>query len=85
MYFGPFAVAPRYKGQGYGRILLDEVERLSRQKGLTEIEISVVNHRSDLFPMYEKLGYEYCGECPYPKPEILTRPAHFIIMRRKLT
>jgi GNAT superfamily N-acetyltransferase len=85
MYFGPFAVAPRCKGQGLGRALLDEVERLSRLRGISEIEIRVVNHRSDLFPMYEKLGYDYCGESPYPKPEILTRPSHFLVMRKKLT
>jgi GNAT superfamily N-acetyltransferase len=56
LYFGPFAVRPDCQGKGIGRIMLEEIERLTSLHSATAIDISVVNHRSDLLPWYTSLG-----------------------------
>jgi predicted N-acetyltransferase YhbS len=85
MYFGPFAVSCRSQGKGVGKLLMSEVDRIARANGISYVDINVVNHRSDLLPMYAKLGYDDIGTITeYPFPERLSRPAHFVNLRRKL-
>ncbi len=54
IYFGPFAVDPAVKGMGVGKNLLAELTRIGKDKGCTQFVIHVVNHRTDLLPMYKK-------------------------------
>ena len=81
-YFGPFAV--RRRGGGVGRVLLDELERRARGAGADALCCSVINHRADLFPMYAKLGFEPHGTAAYEEVWKLTRPAHFVLLRRAI-
>jgi len=68
LYFGPFAVDPSAQGAGVGRALLQHVEQLARSRGCHGLEITVVNCRSDILPMYERLGFVEVGTEPFPHP-----------------
>jgi predicted N-acetyltransferase YhbS len=85
MYFGPFAIRPDYQKRGIGGILLTEIDRIARMNCISYVDINVINHRSDLLPMYAKLGYEDTGTTSdYPFRERLSRDSHFINLRRKI-
>ena len=82
LYFGPYAVHPTVQGRGVGKILLNELHRIAKERQLTQLEIKVVNHRTDLIPWYESMGYEFTGTTEWPTShlDILTRPSHFLNM-----
>ena len=82
--FGPLAVSNVARGRGIGYKLMEEVERIGRERGVQIVDINVVNHRSDLFPYYDKLGFKTIGEGVFPHPERTTRDTFFYIMRRPL-
>jgi len=82
LYFGPFSVDSAIKGKGVGGALMRHVFKLAADAGAAGCEIWVINHRQDLFPMYSALGFAEIAEESYPLPERLTRPAHFVILRR---
>lgn len=84
MYFGPLAVSPAAQGRGVASALMGHVERAARHAGLGFLEITVVNWRTDVLPMYAARGFVVVGEAPFPEPSRLTRPSHFFVMRRPL-
>lgn len=47
-------VAPEYQKQGIGRLLLENIERELKQRGVTSVELDA---RSTAIGFYEKLGY----------------------------
>lgn len=52
---------PNHHGMGYGRILLDAVEKETLSKGIHRLELNVNRHNpAKMF--YEKLGYEIMYE-----------------------
>eukprot|EP01035_Chromulina_nebulosa_P062193 gene62193-85053_t len=59
--FGPFAVRKEFNGKGLGKALVSKVEDIGRQKKMTQIDIFILNHRADLFPLYEKWGFSNTG------------------------
>ena len=82
-YFGLLAIDPAHQGHGYGRRLIDAVERLFRSTGCVAVDIRVVNLRTELPPIYHALGYVQTGTEPFEDPQLL-RPAHFILMSKAL-
>lgn len=52
------------------------------------MQLTVVNWRTDVLPFYEKRGFKEVATKPFGQPgfsleeSFLTRPSHFIIMRR---
>jgi GNAT superfamily N-acetyltransferase len=60
-YFGLLSVDPAYQGRGLGKTLVDQAEELCRSAGCGVMQIRVLNHRSELPPFYEKLGYSVSG------------------------
>ncbi len=84
IFFGPFAVDQEYKGKGLGKQLIEQVDRIAEDKLINEMEISVVNHRTDLFPYYEKMGFCRIGSKEFEVKQGLTRPATLIILRRRI-
>ncbi len=84
IYFGPFAVHPLHQGKGVGKLLLEEVYSIARIRGISFVDISVVNHRSDLFPVYTKLGFVTTGLMDFVDTERLSRPCHFVLMRKQI-
>lgn len=52
------AVTPEVKGQGLGRQLLAELEKLAAELGVQELQL---NARESAITFYEKLGYQHLG------------------------
>jgi len=82
-YFGLLSVVPERKRLGYGRRLIDDVEDRFRRSGLTHVDIRVVNLRTELPPIYRKLGYGETGTEPFEDPRAF-RACHFIRMSKPL-
>jgi ribosomal protein S18 acetylase RimI-like enzyme len=83
-YFGMLSIAPRRQKQGLGRRLVDAAENYCRQAGCTQMELLVVNLRTELPPYYRKLGYMEAGTRPFTDPDTATQPCHFVVMRKPL-
>jgi ribosomal protein S18 acetylase RimI-like enzyme len=68
-YFGMFAVRPGRQGQGWGRQILAEAERLARDEwSASTMELSVLAQRPELIAWYERRGYRRTGETsPFPR------------------
>ena len=47
------------RGHGYGREIMDEVERVAKRQGLVELRLGA---QLTALPFYEKLGYEAFGD-----------------------
>ena len=65
VYMGMFGVDPRRQGEGLGRMLLDEVEVRLRAEGVAAIDITVLNLRPELMPIYRQLGFKETGTLPF--------------------
>jgi GNAT superfamily N-acetyltransferase len=85
--FGPFAVHPDSKKKGIGTFLLAACEqRALEELKATSIEIEVINHRTDLFPWYQKRGFLNISVTrPWGEPSsVLARNAHFETLVKKI-
>jgi ribosomal protein S18 acetylase RimI-like enzyme len=67
-YFGMFSVQPTGQGQGVGRQMLAEAERIARDEwGATTMIMTVLAQRVELIAWYERRGYQRTGEQrPFP-------------------
>ena len=85
-YFGMLSVDPVHQGQGLAKRLVTTVENLARKAGAKFMDISVVNLRTELPPLYRKLGYVETGTEPPHETMIpkLTQPVHLITMSKTL-
>ena len=90
-YFGLFAVRPSEQGNGVGRQVLAEAERLAREDWhLATLEMTVLNVRTELLAYYGRRGFEPTGESqPFPPPGIngivvLRDGLHLVVLRKKL-
>jgi GNAT superfamily N-acetyltransferase len=83
-YFGLLSVDPALQGRGLGRRLVAAAEERLRDQGHREVEILVVDVRTELLPFYEGLGYRKVGEEPFPDGYELRVPCRFVVMRKTL-
>jgi ribosomal protein S18 acetylase RimI-like enzyme len=67
-YFGMFSVEPGGQGQGVGRQVLAEAERIARDEwAATTMVMTVLAQRAELIAWYERRGYRRTGELrPFP-------------------
>ncbi|MCF3962832.1 GNAT family N-acetyltransferase [Streptomyces fuscigenes] len=67
-YFGMFAVRPGAQGEGLGRRVIAEVERIARDElGAREMQMTVISVREELIAWYERRGYRRTGVMtPFP-------------------
>ena len=91
VYFGMFSVRPGGQGQGRGRKILAEAERLARDDwGARTMVMTVLAQRSELIAWYERRGYRRTGEgrpFPYGDPRfgIPKRPdLSFVVLAKPL-
>ena len=83
-YFGLLSIDPEYQGRGLGRKLVDQAEAFCRAGGCSRIQIRVLNHRTELPPFYEKLGYATAGIEEVEQVPTARMPYHFILMEKAL-
>ena len=83
-YLGLIAIQPDAQGRGYSRVLLAAVEQHCRDAGCQFLDITVVNVREDLFPIYAKLGFAAYDVVPFPVPERALQPLHLVKMTKPL-
>lgn len=67
-YFGMFAVSPGLQGQGIGKAMLAEAERLAREDfSQKRMRMSVIDLREELIAYYLRRGYRRTGiHKPFP-------------------
>jgi GNAT superfamily N-acetyltransferase len=83
-YFGLLSIDPARQKQGLGARLIAAAEDACRSAGCREMEIEVVNLRTELPPFYRRFGYQEAGTRTFPDVERATRPCHFIVMTKAL-
>ena len=84
-YLGLLSVDPTQQKRGLGRRLTAAAEEFAREMGARFMDLTVVNLRSELPPIYEKLGYQVTGTAPFPVEQMpVTMPCHFICMTKEL-
>lgn len=84
-YLGLLSVDPAEQKRGLGRRMTAAAEEFAREMGAHFMDLTVVNLRTELPPIYEKLGYRVTGTAPFPAKQMpVTQPCHFICMSKEL-
>lgn len=67
-YFGMFSVRPSLQGQGIGKAMLDEAERIARDEfAQPAMRMTVIDVRDELIAYYARRGYRRTGvHMPFP-------------------
>ncbi|GJQ31102.1 MAG: hypothetical protein HBSAPP03_29860 [Phycisphaerae bacterium] len=65
-HFAQFGVDPEAQGMGIGRALLETVERRAREKGATELALSMAEPDRELYDFYVKRGYRFIEHWQWP-------------------
>ena len=71
-------------GTGARKRLITEAEDYCRRAGCREMELEVVNLRTELPPFYRRFGYVETGTRPFSETERTSQPCHFIVMSKPL-
>lgn len=57
-YLGFMFVKPEHRGKGVNQLIVDELIRWSRNKGIDEIRLDVYDQNASAIKAYEKVGFE---------------------------
>ncbi|MFK4568251.1 GNAT family N-acetyltransferase [Enterococcus sp. UD-01] len=52
-----FMIAEKYRGQGFGKQALLEIEKWAAEQGLAELGLHVFAHNQTAYGLYKKMGY----------------------------
>jgi GNAT superfamily N-acetyltransferase len=92
VYLGMFAVQPSRQGQGWGRQILAEAERVARLDwGASTMTMTVIAQRAELIAWYLRRGYLPTGETrpfPYGADRVglpKRSDLHFVVLAKPLT
>ena len=58
------ALYQKYTGQGIGRIMLERLLSVAKEKGYEQVELDVVATNERAIRLYKRLGFEICGTFP---------------------
>lgn len=87
---GMFAIRPTLQRSGIGSALLGEAERVARERGAAEAEMTVIEQRTELLGWYARRGYLPTGETlpfPYGNPRFglpKRDDLRFLVLAKKL-
>jgi hypothetical protein len=65
--------------------MMQAAEETARSLGARYLDIRVVNLRTELPPIYRRLGFAESGTEPWPEGKPTSQPCHFIRMSKSLT
>ena len=67
-YFGMFSVQPDLQGSGFGKMMMNEAERIARDEyKCAQMKMTVISIRDELIAWYERRGYHRTGVFkPFP-------------------
>jgi len=85
-YLGMLAVDTAHQGRGLGRLMTEAGEEHFRRMGCEAVDIAVLNLRTELPPIYRRLGYVETGTEEF-HPSAPLKPGvecHCIVMSKKL-
>jgi ribosomal protein S18 acetylase RimI-like enzyme len=82
-YLGMLCVLPTLQSAGLGRRLLDAAEHHARARGLTAMEMTVIDSRDALIAWYVRRGYALTGETR-PFPVLRDPPIRFAVLEKRL-
>ena len=82
-HFAMLSVDPPYQGGGFGRVLMNEVEKYCRKAGCDSLELEVVNLREELPAFYAAMGFAPVDTAPFPDRLKLRRDAHLVLMLKR--
>lgn len=57
LFVATIAVDGRFRGRGFGRLLMQHAEQVARERGLRSIVLGVVDDNAPAISHYEALGY----------------------------
>ena len=84
-YLGLLSVEPTLQGRGLGRLLVAAAEELARSLGSHIMDLRIISPRADqLLPFYERLGYTFIRNEPYPPTVVAKIPSHYLLMSKSL-
>lgn len=84
-YVGMLSVSPARQKQGIGMRLMAAAEEFCREMGCRFLDLTVVNLRTELPPIYERYGYRVTGTAPFPADAMPVKlPCSFITMSKPL-
>jgi GNAT superfamily N-acetyltransferase len=85
-YLGMLAVDPAYQGSGLGRRIVQAAEDHFRRNGCQAIDITVLNMRPELLPIYRRFGFVEIGAEPFHpgRPIQSGVECHCIVMSKPL-
>lgn len=83
-HFAMLSVDPSHQGRGIARLLVSAVEEHCRRAGCDELQLEVVDLRTELPPFYERFGFQAAETVPFNNPHKLRREAHLVRMRKFL-
>ena len=83
-YLGLLSVDPSSQGQGIGSLLMAAAEQECRNRKARQIDILIVNLRTELPSFYESRGYIETGTSPFPCDVPTKLPCHFINLSKEL-
>ncbi len=90
-YLGMVTVRPDLQAAGLGRKLLEQAEVYAREHfHLREIEMTVIDSRSELIAWYERRGYKRTGETrPFPMNDpragiVLVEHLQFVVLSKEV-
>ena len=84
-YLGMLSVAPDRQRQGIGTRLMAAGEEFCREMGCRFADITVVDLRTELPPLYERYGYRVTGTAPFPAETMPVKlPCSFVTMSKPL-
>lgn len=83
-YIGLLAVDPSQQGRGLGKQIMNFAEDELRRRGCTRAQLRIIHLRTELLAFYGKFGYRQTDTAPYPFPDKLSQPVHFVNMEKML-
>ncbi len=84
-YLGMLAIAPNRQRAGLGGRMIAAAEEFCREMRCRVMELTTVDLRTELPPLYAKFGYRVTGTAPFPADAMPVKiPCSFVVMQKQL-